>query len=401
MGAGSLPPVTSSDLPAGLPPTTGLAALPGLRTFASERFRLALAGLLLVIGIGLLGSLLLAQAAQPLEQGQYGIDFADYRQAAQRLLAGESPYAPEMLQGPIPAQGQDRYRYPPLLVQVLVPLAGLPLSAAATIWLVVQGVLIYAAVWVAGSAGGSRPSLERVLWTGVAVTYFLPVFDTLWKGNVSGVVAFQVAVLALGGRQGGASLATAILLKLTPAALLPAALVRGRRVVVGVAMAAAALVLASVLLSPAAWRDYAVVLPNLLAGSADYPGNLAPHVQLPRALPALEPLAGPLRLVTLAAGLGFIGLSVWLARRRSAWQAAIVAGTAALLLLPAALWWHYLVVLLPLAALAWAPATPRVRAALLAGGAVISMALAWLPMALAGSAVLVGAAFVALWPAED
>jgi hypothetical protein len=300
-----------------------------------------------------------------------------------------------MLGGPIAAQGVGNYLYPPLFAQLLTPLAGLSVGVAATVWLVTQGVLTYGSVWIAGTAGGLRRTPERALWTAVAVTFYLPVFDSLWKGNVSGVVAFQVALLALGGTTAGVSLASGVVLKLAPVAMLPAAAVRGRQVVVGLALAAALLVVPSVLLSPVAWRDYAVVLPNLLAGSADYVTNSAPHVLLPNFAPVLEPAAGAIRLVAIVVSGLLVAWSVLLARS-DRWHAAIVAGTAAMLLLPAALWLHYLVVLLPIVALAWASASGRARAVLVAALAASAFAIAWLPLGLLGAIVVSGTALVSL-----
>ena len=62
---------------------------------------------------------------------QVGIDFGDYWTAATRVAHGTSPYAPEMLAGPVDAMGTDRFRYPPPLAQVLVPLSllGPPIGA--------------------------------------------------------------------------------------------------------------------------------------------------------------------------------------------------------------------------------------------------------------------------------
>ena len=74
----------------------------------------------------------------PLTEGQFGIDFADYFAAADRLAVTGSPYAPEMLAGPVSAQGLDRYRYPPPLAQVLVPATALGLSTATSAWFVLQ-----------------------------------------------------------------------------------------------------------------------------------------------------------------------------------------------------------------------------------------------------------------------
>ena len=377
-------------------PHQGQAARPGLRTFHSRRFRMLICGLLLVVGATILGSAMARQAADP--AGQFAIDFADYHAAAQRVAAGDTPYAPDMLLGPVTAQGQDRYRYPPPLAQLLVPAAGLPLGAAASVWLLLQALSVMAAVWVAGSAGGATRSGERLLWSAVAATWFLPVFDTLWKGNVSGFVALAVALVAVGGSVAGLASVAGVALKLVPLTLTPAAFLPApRRTWVIGAAAAAAIGIASFLASPRAWADYLIVLPNLLAGTADYATNLAPagvaaQLGLPDALVTAVRIAA---LVTAAAAV--VG-SIALCRRPGGRGAALVLGTAAMLLLPAALWYHYLAVLLPLGALAWPQAGRRIRAALLAGGVAISAALVWLPLALAGAGVMIVAALAATWP---
>src|SRR3954468_14227772 len=144
-----------------------LAELPGVRTFRTRPFRLVVATTLLVLGSLVLGLALVRQANDP--AGQFGVDFADYRAASERVAAGVSPYAPEMLAGAVDAQGIDRYRYPPPLAQLLAPTAGLPVHVVEMAWLVLQLVSVTIAVWVAGSWGGSRRTIERVLWTGVGV----------------------------------------------------------------------------------------------------------------------------------------------------------------------------------------------------------------------------------------
>ena len=80
---------------------------------------------------------MLRQASQP--EGQFAIDFGDYHGAARALVETGSPYAAEMLAGPVDAQGLERYRYPPPLAQLLAPLSVLALGAAAAIWLDAPG----------------------------------------------------------------------------------------------------------------------------------------------------------------------------------------------------------------------------------------------------------------------
>jgi hypothetical protein len=357
---------------------------------------------LLLVGQIVLGFVLLRQAQSP--TGQFAIDFADYYVAAQRLAAGQSPYAPEMLAGPVPAQGQDRYRYPPLFAQALVPLSGLPMTTAALVWLVIQAVAVLTAVWVAGSAGGLAVTRERFVWSAVAATYFLPVFHTLWMGNVSGIVALAVALVAAGGTIGAVAALAATLLKLVPITLVPAALIPlSRRQVVSVTTGFVLVVAVSVLLAPQAWSDYLRVLPNLLAGSADYPTNLAPAgVATTLGLP--ESVIAVARLLTVVLAVAALVASVvWsrqfaLRRLPNGLLLATAAATVAMLLLPSALWYHYLCVCLPVAAFSWKGADRRQRFGLVIGGAAVTIGLAWLPLALAGAAVMLGSAFLALKP---
>ena len=386
-----------------LPSAGALLALPGLRTLLDARFRMVVATVLLAIGTSLLG-LALVRSATGVD-GQTAIDFAAYHGAAQAMADGRSPYQAEMLEGPVPAQGRDAYRYPPTFAQLLMPLALLPLPLAAAAWFIAQAAAVLAAVWLAGSAGGARPSLERANWTGVAAVWFLPVFDSLWKGNVSGWLALATTLMLVGGASAGVATALLTLIKLTPAALLVPA-VAGRtgvprrgRLLIGAIATAVGVGAVSVLLAPAAWMDFARALPNLTAGSADYLTNLAPAtvISMRVAVPAELVTLGHLATLGLAAAL--IAASIVLARRQGGWPAAVTSATAGSLLVPSAVWYHYLCVLLPLAAFAWPRATTMGRIGLVAGSALVFAGFGWwLPLALAGATVLVIATLVTLWP---
>ncbi|MDQ3937895.1 MAG: DUF2029 domain-containing protein, partial [Chloroflexota bacterium] len=367
-----------------------------MRTFRSARFRVVLAATLWLVGAVVLAALLVQQAADP--AGQYAFDFQAYHAAAGEIAAGRSPYAPEMFSGPIPAQGAVLYKYPPVLAQLLVPLAGLSMLTSAAVWLLLQGALILAGVWLAARAGGAPRSVETFLWCGVAATFFLPSFDTLWKGNVSGVQAFQVALMAGGAALAGGSLASAALLKTTPAVMFLPALAGGRRLVRGLLITGLSALAVSVLLSPQAWLDFVRVVPNLVAGPAVFPTNVAPDSIVALAFPEAPVAAGIVRVSVILLGLAAILLAVMLARRPGGWQAALTLALAASLILPSSIWYHYLAVLLPIAALAWSRAGRRGRVALVAGGAMISFAVLWLPLAVLGGTVLVAGALFALWP---
>ena len=370
--------------------TSRLTAVPGLRTLAAPRFRVALAGVLLLTAIALLGSLLLARAASP--TGQFGIDATDYLTAAQRIAVGASPYADEMLVGPVDAQGTDRYRYPPPLAQLLVPLSAVPTSVALWAWFALGMAAIVGALLVAlRTARMLHP--EAVLWSLAAACLFLPVFDSLWKGNVSGLVALLVSIAMVGGAAGGAAVALATLLKVVPVVFVPAWVIVDHRSRRGLVLTAIVIVAMSILVSPAAWRDYLVVLPNMLAGTADEATNVAPWSMIARSdAPAW--LGQLVRLGSIAAAAAAVGVSVMVVRRPGGLPLAAALCSVAMLLLPAALWYHYLVVLLPLAIVAWPHATPGARGVLLLAALGVSAGVAWLPLATIGwvamASVIVG-----------
>jgi hypothetical protein len=384
-----------------------LLDLPGLRTFRSRLFREAVALAIAVIGLVLVGRLLAAQIASP--TGQFAIDFGDYYGAARDVARGQTPYATAMLTGPVPSQGIGAYRYPPAFAQLLVPLTSQPLRSAATIWFGLQAACIFYAVWLAGTLGGAARTRERALWTLVACLYFLPAFDALWKGNVSGIVALQVALVLGGGFEAGVALATAVLLKVSPVTLVPALMlgsggrdeegsVFGRRGFVTTAVLIGAI---SIVVSPQAWLDYGRVLPNLLGGFVDYPTNLAPASIVTTRFADAASMAPLVRLLTLVASLGAIALAVWFARRPGGWAAAVTAGVAAMLFLPGSIWYHYLVALLPLAALAWPHASTIGRAALLAGAFLVYAGFGWwLPLATVGALAMLAVLLVVLWPSD-
>ncbi|CAN5129594.1 hypothetical protein BH24CHL7_BH24CHL7_03000 [soil metagenome] len=363
-----------------------LGERPGLRTFRRAGFRSLVAATLLVIAVGLLAALLARQAADP--AGQYGIDFAYWHKAAGDVAAGRSPYPARYLDGPVVATDFG-YKYPPTFAQALLPLAGLPLSAAAGIWVVLQVGVSFAAVWLAGSYGGARPSVERLLWSGVATALFLPMWDSVWKGNVSAVQAFQLALVLGGGAVAGASLASAILLKTTPLALAPAAVLRGGRILRATLATGLAVFVLSALAAPQAWLDFIRIQPNLLTGPATSPTNLAPASMVAGAAPDLPAVAGVVRALTLLVGVMAVVWSLLLARRSGGWPAAVLLGTVAILVVPGVIWYHYLAMLLPFAAFAWPRASVQQRWWLISAAAAITIGLAWLPLAALGAAALI------------
>ena len=160
----------------------------------------------------------------------YSNDFNVYYHAAREVFAGRDPYQ-RILGDSTP------YIYPPLLAELIIPLAILPLPVAAYVWFLISAASIAAAAWMSASLAGKRggdDAVERLieppLWRGAiaacsAVLVLRFVLDTFNLGQVNAVVAaLAVAHVYLfsRGRKGlsAVALVVAISIKLTPALLL-------------------------------------------------------------------------------------------------------------------------------------------------------------------------------------
>jgi Glycosyltransferase family 87 len=361
--------------------------------------------LLWFLGIVFVGALFIGLAADP--KARPGGDWDDYRTASLRLLDGRSPYAAEMLRGPVAAQGPDRYRYPPPFAQLLTPVAVLPAAAGELAWSVIQATVLFLAVWISATAAGAPATMERFVWTGVALTFFLPVFAMIWTGNAEAPQALAVATLLAAGEgspvrnawgwAAGLVTGVAVVFKLTPVAMMPAVILRRGSVAAAALIAIGVIVIPSLLSAPEAWGDYLRVFPNLLAGDARYPNNLAPAI-VALNLGAPDWMTDLVRVLALATAALLVAASIVLARRIGAWPAAVGCAVIAALLVPAALWYHYLTVLLPLATFAWVRAGRPLRGSIVASAAVVSLGLALPAVAAVAGAWLSVSAIAGVWP---
>lgn len=373
--------------------------VPFLRTLESGRFRLLIAGLLAILGVALnvsLAQILMAGGGVPLE------DFIPYFAAALRMADGESPYLAEQLAGPIPAVCHGCYLYPPLLAQLLQPFTWLSLDAAKAGWVALLSLAAFASAWIGASIGGAPRSLERVLWTVVATTWFLPVFHSNYLGNVGSLVALGAAMVAIGGVAGGLGAGFLTWLKVSPIAYVPVALVADARSRVTVVVVLLLLLVPAFLLAPAAWLEMPQMIWNLVRGSGDTELNLAPAAMA--ANNGWSDVAvTAARATALIGGMAAIVIAMWTARRPSGLAAAALLATVAMLLVPGTFWYHYLAVLLPLAAMAWPRATSWAKAALLVGALVTSLAgLVVIPVGTAffSAGLMLAVAGWVLWPRE-
>lgn len=378
------------------PSSAAAGGRPGFRTLSSPTFRMLLAGMLVSIGV-LANAVYLAA----LDGGNppWLHDFEAYYVGAQRLLVGESPYSAAQLAEPVDAVCVGCYLYPPFLAQAMTPLTVLPLEHAKVTWFSLSLLLAFASTWLAAGIGGAARSLERALWCMVASLLFLPVFIAGWRGNVGTLLALCTTLVAIGGVASGLGAAVATMVKVSPGALVPAAVVADRRSRVSVLVGLAIIVGVSYLLAPRAWLDYPAALLNLMTGSVDYPENLAlANVASRGGLP--DAAVSVVRAATVLGGAACVLVSVWLARRRGGLPAAALLGTVAMLIVPGTLWYHYLAVLLPFAAMAWPRATAGSRAALLMAAVIVTVTGTGdhAVILLAGSALMIGVSAAVLWP---
>jgi alpha-1,2-mannosyltransferase len=170
-----------------------------------------------------------------------------YWLAGKRLLAGEPLYDPSASPGTPYA-----YFYPPPLAQVLAPLtAFVPDAVYVAAWTV---LLLLCLWWTAG----------RQVLVALGLVAFIPVAVELWYRNIHLVL---VVLIVLGLRRSSAWLAVAAAIKGAPALgivyFLVARRYRDALVMGGVGLA---MLIASIALSPGAWRQFLDVIVADAAG---------------------------------------------------------------------------------------------------------------------------------------
>ena len=155
----------------------------------------------------------------------YGNDFNVYYHAAREVMAGGDPYQHSL-------GDWTPYIYPPLLAELIVPLALLPLPVAAYLWFLINAASLVAAASISAmlANGNKKPYSPTTAWraalAGCAVVLVLRfVLDALNLGQVNALVAaLAVAHVYLYARDRKALSAIALVLaasiKLTPALLL-------------------------------------------------------------------------------------------------------------------------------------------------------------------------------------
>ena len=182
------------------------------------------------IGASLLLVVALARWGAPSDEHAYWL-------AARRLFEGQPLYDPT-----VTIITPFAYLYPPPLAQVLVPVAAVVPDWLFSIgWTVLMGLALF---WLAG-----RDPLRAL-----ALIAFPPVAVEFWFRNVH---LFLAVLVVLGLRRASGWFAVGAAIKVSPVLGVPYLAVRGRwrdaAIAAGIGLA---LLVASVLLSPDAWRAY-------------------------------------------------------------------------------------------------------------------------------------------------
>ena len=197
------------------------------RTVAGRSIWLIVAA---AIGASLLLVVALARWGAPSDEYAYWL-------AARRLVDGLPLYDPT-----VTIITPFAYLYPPPLAQALVPVAAIvPDWLFSAAWTALMGLALF---WLAG----------RDVLRALALVAFPPVAVEFWFRNVH---LFLAVLVVLGLRHASGWFAAGAAIKISPGLGLPYLAVRGRWREAGIAAAVGlAMLMASVALSPDAWRAY-------------------------------------------------------------------------------------------------------------------------------------------------
>jgi hypothetical protein len=338
-----------------------------------------------------------------------GHDFYAYLDASRRLAAGTSPYLADLLSGTATTTAYGQYLYPPLLAQLLLPVASLVAIERQVLFVCYTALSLtslFAGIFFAWRFAGGRVTVSGSLLVGGTVLVYIPVVAAMGTGNIGPLLAALTGLAIIGrpllaGALGG-------LIKVLPGIIwltIRSSSLRRREAVIVFAIACI-----SLLASPEAWRTYifealpatmrtndpiglggapaAIArLAGTLADLRDTGGELlraslrethdlaiierveaTPWRLLPiELLRVIASLEGVLRAASLAlAGLLIVaGARIASDPRRPHVAVALLLGGS--LFVPWTLWDHYLVVLLPSAFVAWRVGSPLARRELALG----------------------------------
>jgi Glycosyltransferase family 87 len=277
----------------------------GLRLLSNDPGRTRLA---VTAAVGAL-LVYLVRAVQQLASLDVSNDYLVYLRAARGLVDGSDIYAgfsatflqacPQAGAGCQGFSGHLGYIYPPLLAELMRPLAAMPTQDGARVWVVATHLALAISLLIAYRALRGLASVAALALLVTATLVFLPLYENLYFMQVN---TFLLALLALAawafmtqasGIGAGIALGVASVLRVTPAGM-AVALLRSRRALGGfVALVATVLALAAALafLTPAMTEYVTHILPRL-AGGTPWVENVSLSAALARAaaLSAANPL---------------------------------------------------------------------------------------------------------------
>jgi alpha-1,2-mannosyltransferase len=229
----------------------------------------------------------------------FGYDFAAYRLAAERLLAGVPLYGPDMLNGPYLPLGHLLFLYPPPAALLATPSLLTSLATGSTLWAVLDLVALAAGlVWVVRLVPwdlGLRSAALRWLLLALAVAGFSGAAGEYLVGNVDGpLVLLSAAVLwsikrretAGSALVGGLAVGLATTVKVFPVLLIVWLFAERRWRTSAIALGAIGILALATLpwAGSATWTDYLRALsfmaPTLTADSASVLATVSPFVDL-------------------------------------------------------------------------------------------------------------------------
>lgn len=298
----------------------------------------------------------------------YGNDFNVYYHAAREVIGGRDPFQRSL-------GDWTPYIYPPLLAELIIPLAVLPLPIAAYLWFLISVASVVAAASMSASLafGDSRgPLNERASrrWAIAACSVMLVlrfVLDTFNLGQVNAVVAaLAVAHIYFYERDrrglSAVALVAAISIKLTPALFLVYHIAK-LRVKFAVACAALLIAVTAISLVPFGPRGLDVfqtfwgrTVKNEQGYDFAYSGNQSLRGVIARAnkseanLPNEGESGKPADLTTILLSVALLGLATFAAVRAGDELAAASPFFCGMVLLSPLSWKaHYVILILPAA----------------------------------------------------
>ncbi|MHB8507220.1 MAG: glycosyltransferase family 87 protein [Candidatus Dormibacteria bacterium] len=302
-------------------------SLPFLRTFRRPAFRLVAAAVMLASALGAY----VLNATASLAYYFTHADFSTFLVADHRFWSDLPTYVvpATMPTGGRFVTGAISMPYPPTFFLLLQPWVLLPDGAAQLAWLGLQQVALVAVILVA-YAGIGRPSPAEGCVAVALVLLSLPVRDTIFEGQMGLILGALCAGAMLAHRRGhgavgGALLALAIALKLTPVLLLGYFLLRRAWRLTAFTLAWLGLLLAvSVWLAGTArWSSYLQLMELLQRGTAFVGNQSIPGVVLRAVQPGLDAQPIPLpalapRIIALLLELALAAAVAWRVRRTPA-----------------------------------------------------------------------------------